>query len=79
MEVSRMRSIVETRQRLAVPLDHFTVADPFEHELVGEDALVVNFEPILVELQLSRAVISARRCNLLLCGSCALRLSVGAG
>ena len=62
-----------------VSLDHLTIADPFEHELVGEDALVVNFEPILVELQLSRAVIGARRCNLLLCGSCALRLSVGAG
>ena len=53
MEVRRVCSIIKTCQRLMVPLDHFSIADPFEHELVGENALVVNFEPILVELQLS--------------------------
>ena len=53
MEVRRVRSIIQTCQRLMIPLDHFTVADPFEHELVWENALIVNFKPILVELQLS--------------------------
>ena len=54
-----------------VTLDHLAVADPFEHELVGEDALVVNLESILIELQLNRTI----RCSGLL-GGCALWLSI---
>ena len=52
MEVSWVSSIIETRQWLAVPLDHFAVAYPFEHELIREDAFVVNPQSIFVEEQL---------------------------
>lgn len=40
-----------------VALHHFSVADPLEHELEGEDALVVNLKPIRVELELDSAIV----------------------
>lgn len=52
VEVSGMGAIIETRKGLVVPLHHLPVTNPFEHQLVGEDALVVDLEPVLVELEL---------------------------
>ena len=71
MEVSRVSSIIETRQGLAVPLDHFAVAYPFEHELIREDAFVVNPQSVFVEEQLD-----VRTCGCGLVGGWALSLSL---
>lgn len=33
-------------------MHHLAIADPLKHELVREDALIVDLEPVLVELEL---------------------------
>ena len=51
MEIGRVGPIVQRCQRQLVSLDHLAVAEPFEHKFVGKDALIVNFEPVFVELK----------------------------
>ena len=58
MEVGRVSAIVKTGKGLVVSLDHFAVAEPLEHQLVGEDGVVVDAEAIFIELELSSPVCS---------------------
>ena len=57
VEVGGVSAVVEAHQGLMVALHHLAIADPFEHELEGEDALVVNLEPVWVKLQLYSTVV----------------------
>jgi len=56
VEVSRVSAVIKTGQGLVIALNHLPIADPLEHKFVGEDALVVDFEAILIELQLYGAI-----------------------
>ena len=49
MEVRRVSAIIKRTECIAASLHHLAVADPFEHELVWENALIVNPESILIE------------------------------
>lgn len=53
VEICRVGSIVEAGQSQLVTLNYFAVAEPFEHQLVRKDALIVDLESVLIELQLN--------------------------
>ena len=56
MEVCRVSAIIEARQGLMVALNHLAITYPLKHEFVGEDAFVVDFKAIFIELQLSGTI-----------------------
>ena len=53
VEICRVGSVIEAGQSQLVSLNYFAVAEPFEHQLVREDALVVDLESVFIELQLN--------------------------
>ena len=49
VKVLRLDAFLKTSEGFLVSSSQFVVADPLEHQLVREDAIVINLKSILIE------------------------------